>query len=262
MTLLPSGRAKPFLDDFDDHRLAPHWTPHYLPHWSSRAASRAAWSIADSVLTLSIPPEHPVWCESVHEPPLRVSALQSAVWSGPVGSTVGQQPFLPGQLVAEEQPEHIGMLVDGGTVSIRARMRLDACSMASLWMVGLERVPEQSGEICVMEVFGSSVEHDGGGTSSEVGMGLHSFRDPATPEDFVAPRLPVNPSELHEYAVRWDRDRAEWSIDGRRVREARRPPAYPLQLMLAVFDFPEGRSDPAAGFVPTLEVDGIRVEPL
>ena len=93
---------------FEDHFAAPAldrevWVPHYLPQWSSRSASAAAYEIADSCLRLFLPETHPLWCPEDH-PPLRVSGLQSGVFSGPVGSTVGQQPVRPGAVVTEEQP--------------------------------------------------------------------------------------------------------------------------------------------------------------
>jgi hypothetical protein len=92
------------VDDFDAGTLnRTRWIPAYLPAWSSQSASTARWAIAGSELRLFIPPEHPVWCEGDHDPPLRVSALQSGNFSGPVGSTVGQQPYRPGLLVREEQ---------------------------------------------------------------------------------------------------------------------------------------------------------------
>ena len=86
------------------------WLPHYLPAWSSRAASAASYRLADGELVLDVPVDHPVWCPGDHEPPLRVSGLQSGSWSGPVGSTLGQQRFREGQVVREEQPRFEGWL--------------------------------------------------------------------------------------------------------------------------------------------------------
>src|SRR6185369_373344 len=86
-----------FSDEFDTAGLdTAVWVPHYLPMWSSRAESAAVYEIADSELRLTIPDDHGVWCAGDHEPALRVSGIQSAVHSGPVGSTVGQQPFRDG----------------------------------------------------------------------------------------------------------------------------------------------------------------------
>ena len=249
-------RTLVFEDHFEGDDLDPSvWVPHYLPAWSSRAATAAAYEVRDSCLHLRVPTDHPVWCDGDHQPPIRVSGIQSGSWSGPVGSTQGQQPFRPGQTVREEQPEHLGWTPDHGWVELRARAVVTPRSMVALWMVGLERTPEQSGEICVVEMFGDAVVP---GESAAVGMGLHPFRDPTVVDDFAAPRLPIDLTEWHTYAVRWDRDRADFHVDGVLVRSCPGPPAYPLQLMVAVFDFPEksdGHDDDA---VPELVIDWVR----
>lgn len=231
------------------------WLPHYLPAWSSRAASAATWTVADSCLTLSIPPEQGLWCADDHRPPLRVSGLQTGSRSGPVGSTAGQQAFRESQLVREEQPRFEGHLTGGGRVEIRCRMELSARSMASLWMVGFEEEPEQSGEICVVEIFGRSVA-DG---FAEVGTGVKAIRDPGLVQDFAAPAVEIDIAEFHTYAVEWQpAGPATFSVDDRVVRRAARTPAYPLQLMLAVFDFPEWTNGSDGDLVPKLVVDHVR----
>src|SRR5262245_38680122 len=112
------------------------WFPHYLPAWSSRAATRASHRLDGSALTLDVPADHPVWCAGDHTPPLRVSGIQSGNWSGPAGSTHGQQRFREGQVVREEQARFEGFLPTAGRVAIRARMSLSPRSMAALWMSG------------------------------------------------------------------------------------------------------------------------------
>ena len=67
-------------------------------------------------------------------------------------------------------------------------------------------------------------------------------------------------ADFHTYAVDWDPDEARFSVDGEPIRVCPRPPTYPLQLMLAVFDFPE-RSDGDDHLVPSLVVDWIRGRP-
>ena len=67
---------------FDDSFRGPAldesvWTPSYLPAWSSRAAAGASYRIDGDGLHLGIPPDHPLWCADVHEPPLRVFATRS-----------------------------------------------------------------------------------------------------------------------------------------------------------------------------------------
>ena len=167
-----------FRDDFDEPDLDTDvWLPHYLPAWSSREQTRASYRLEDSCLVLDVPVDHPVW--PIHEPPLRVSAVQSGSWSGPVGSVFGQQRFEEGQLVREEQPRFEGWLPSSGHVEIRCRMTLSPRSMGALWLSGFEDDDEQlrCGELCVVEIFGRSVR-DG---SCEVGMGIKAFRDPPSP---------------------------------------------------------------------------------
>jgi hypothetical protein len=77
------------------------WTPSYLPAWSSRADADASYRIDGDGLRLGIPADHPLWCADLHEPPLRVSAVQSGNWSGPVGSAhrSSQSPDYPMLLI-------------------------------------------------------------------------------------------------------------------------------------------------------------------
>jgi hypothetical protein len=245
-----------FRDDFDDDHLDPAvWDPHYLPHWGTRAGTAAHHDLSGSRLRLSIPVDHPLWCPDQHATPLRVSGIASGAHSGPVGSTVGGQPFLDGQTVREEQARLEGWLPSGGEVAVRCRMDISHRSMAAIWLSGFEETPEQSGELCLVEIFGKDLEP---GRSAEVGMGIKKFHDPALVHDFAAPRLPIDVTAWHEYAVRWDVDEAVFSVDGERVRACRNPPTYPLQVMMAVFDFPEWSRGEDDHGVPVYEIDWIR----
>lgn len=235
------------------------WLPHYLPAWSSRDQTRASYRVGDG-LRLDVPATHPLWCPGDHVPPLRVSGIQTGSWSGPMGSTRGQQRFREGQVVREEQPRFEGWLMSGGRVAIRARMTLSARSMAALWMSGFEDDPaqEQCGEICVVEIFGRSVQ--AGPPSAEVGIGIKPFRDPHLVEDFGAPRLPIDVTQPHDFAVRWDAREAVFTVDDEVVRTCSRPPTYPLQLMVAVFDFPEWSTGADDHLVPELVVEHLLAE--
>ena len=245
-----------FDERFDDSVLDPAvWTTSYLPAWSSRAAAAAAYSVKSDGLHLTIPDDHPLWCPDLHPKPLRVSAVQTGNWSGPVGSTQGQQPFRPDQTVREEQPAQWGWTPQEGWVGMRARAVLSPRSMVSLWMVGREEVPERSAEICVMEAFGDAVEP---GRSAAVGAGLHPFRDPEVREDFAVTRLPLDLADFHTYACDWTRDRVDFLVDDELVRSVEGPPRYPLQLMLAVFDFPDRSVGGDDHLVPELVVDWVR----
>ncbi len=63
--------------------------------------------------------------------------------------------------------------------------------------------------------------------------------------------------EPHLYAVDWDADEAVFTVDGVVLRRCPRPPTYPLQLMLTVYDFPEWSVGDDAHLVPRLVVDRI-----
>lgn len=242
-------------DDFDaEHLDTTAWVPHYLPAWTSRAETAAVHTVADSLLTLRIPRDQGLWCPDDHESPLRVSGIMSGHHSGPVGSTTSQQALFEGQLVREEQPTHRGWLLSPGTVEVRCSMTISPRSMAAVWLCGWEEVPEQSGEICVVEIFGTSIQ----GASCEVGMGLKSIRDPELVGDFDAPRLSVDPAEMHTYAATWDEHGAVFSVDGEEVRRCAGPPTYDLQLMVAVFDFPDESDGSDEDLEPELVIDRIR----
>ena len=127
--------------------------------------------------------------------------------------------------------------------------------MFSLWLVGLEDQPSRSAEICVVEIFGDAMVD---GKSAAVGMGLHAFRDPSVSEDFEAVRLPIDVADFHTYAVDWTASNADFLVDGKLVRSCAHPPAYPMQFMLAVFDFPEKSDGTDKEAVPALIVDWVR----
>ena len=247
-----------FVDDFDGPDLdADVWIPHYLPMWSSRAESAASYSLGGSTLRLTIPPEHGLWCADEHDP-LRVSGIQSGVFSEEVGSTRGQQPFREGLVVREFQPAQWGWTPHYGLLEVRARMQLSPRSMASVWMVGIEDEPERSGEICIFEVFGETIAAEDGRATVDVGSGVHPFRDPALTDEFDAPRMPIDVSEFHVYAADWRPGRVDFLIDGEHVKTVEQAPDYPMQMMVAVFDFPDRADDAPPDHVPELVVEEVR----
>jgi hypothetical protein len=256
-----AGGPEELFDHFDGPDLDTGvWIPHYLPMWSSREESAATYETAESELRLSIPPEQGLWCPGDHDP-LRVSGIQSGVFSGPVGSTVGQQPVREGALVREFQPTHWGWTPRYGLLEVRARMDLSPRSMAAVWMVGLEDEPTRCAEICIFEVFGDSLQDDGGTPTAAVGMGLHPFRDPAITDEFSAERIALDVAEFHVYAADWSPGRVDFLVDGEHVKTALQAPDYPVQMMVAVFDFPAKAAAAPPDHVPQLCVDYVRGNP-
>jgi beta-glucanase (GH16 family) len=122
-------------------------------------------------------------------------------------------------------------------------------------MVGVEDRPHRSAEICVFEVFGDALAD---GASAAVGMGVHPFRDPAVLDEFAAERVTIDVAEHHVYAADWRPGRVDFLIDGRPVKTVEQAPDYPMQMMVAVFDFPEKAASAPADHVPLLAVDWVR----
>jgi beta-glucanase (GH16 family) len=137
-------------------------------------------------------------------------------------------------------------------------MELSPRSMAAVWMVGLEDEPSRSAEICIFEVFGDALSAQGGEPAAAVGMGVHPFRDPSITDDFAAPRVAIDVTEPHVYAADWRPGRVDFSVDGRHVRTVRQAPDYPMQMIVAVFDFPEKADLAPPEHVPLLAVDYVR----
>jgi hypothetical protein len=235
------------------------WYPYYLPHWSSREQTAASYFVLDGELHLYIPTDQPLWCPDMHDQPLRVSGIQSGSFSGPVGSTIGPQSFREGLTVTEEQPTFWGYTPHFGCLEVVMRGAITPRSMFGVWLAGIEDRPERAGEILIAEVFGDSI--DGG--SAEVGMGTRSFRDRNLAGDFSAPRLDIDVSENHVYALTWKPGSVELSVDDVLVRRIDEAPDYPMQLMIGVFDFPS--RDPSEKWVdqvPELVVSSVTGSPL
>ncbi len=256
--MVPAAQA---LDDrFNGNALDTDvWFPFYLPHWSSRSASAASFSVARGELRLTIPVEQPLWCPDLHQEPLRASVIQSGSFSGPIGSTIGQQSFRAGLLVREEQPTKWGYTPRYGHIEVRMRGVVTERSMFAVWMVGIEDQPERSGEICIAEIFGSGIRTG----TAEVGMGVHRFRDPKLVEDFSVVQLEIDVTEFHTFAVDWRPSSIVFSVDEQPAGHVEQAPDYPMQLMLGVFDFPARAADPTARMpVPELVISHVRGYPL
>ena len=220
--------------DFSGADLDPaQWLPHYLPQWSSRERTRARYEVGGGRLTLRIDADQAPWSEE-YDGSVRVSNLQTAVRSGPMGSGSGQHPFREGLVVREAQPDVRLYTPRYGLVEVRAAATVGEHSMAALWMIGVEDAPEQSAEICVFEIFGRDI----GEGAALVGMGVHPFKDPAISDDFAKVTLQGDAREFHDYAVEWAPGSTRFFIDGREVRRSDQSPDYPMQLMLDLFHFP------------------------
>ena len=240
------SRTLEFSDGFETGRLDPdRWLAAYLPQWSSMARSAPRYELASGRLVLEIGADQEPWCPE-WDGDTRVSSIQTGVRSGPVGSPIGQHRFAEGVVVREAQPERRLYTPRYGRVDVRAAGTGVPNTMVALWMMGFEERPEESGEICVVEIFSRDIEPG----RAAIGMGVHPHRDPRLVDDFERITTELDATTVHDYAIEWTADGITWEIDGRPVRASRQSPDYPMQLMLGLYSFgPVDSRSPTPRFV-------------
>ena len=250
-----TGYRLEFEDDFDGPSLdRTHWLPYYLPQWSSRAASATRYEIGDSLLRLRIDHDQQPWCPE-WDGAVRVSSLQTGVFAGPAGSPIGQHRFAPGLLVREPQQPVALYTPQYGLIECRARAIADPTTMVALWLIGYEDRPERSAEILVFEILGRDVSAG----RVAVGMGVHPFGDPSIVDDVEQVTLLLDAREFHDYAAQWEPERVRFFVDGQQVREVAQSPAYPMQLMLNVYEFArDATGSPSDRYPKEFAVDWVR----
>lgn len=227
------GYELEFEDTFDGDALDERrWLPYYVPHWSSRERTAARYTIGGGELRLRIDEDTEPWCPEF-DGDVRASSLQTGLFSGPVGSQVGQLRFNDEVVVREEQEDVRLYTPQCGYFEVRSRALDDPTNMVALWMIGYEDEPERSGEICIMEIFGRDVGPD----RAAVGMGVHPFGDPMLVDEFAAEPLAIDAREFHVYGAEWTPSEVAFFVDGEHVKTVRQSPGYPMQLMLAVYEF-------------------------
>ncbi len=221
-------------EQFDGDELdRSRWLPHYTPHWASREATLARYEISGATLKLRIDADTSPWSPEF-DGEVRVSHLQTGQFSGPAGSRMGQHRYRAGLVVREEQPEARLWLPRFGVIEARVRAIRHPDAMVALWPIGFEHSPEDSGEICVFEIFGRDLDDHGG----LVGVGVKPQNDPRLALEFEQVRVEGDLTEFHDYAVEWLADRLRFFIDGRLVKTVHQSIAYPVQLMLDVYELP------------------------
>lgn len=221
---------------FGSEALDPErWIAHYLPQWSTPDRSAARYRLGPDGLTLRIDHDQPAWSPEF-DGELRVSNLQTGVRSGPAGSGSGQHPFRDGLVVRTPQPERALWLPHYGLIEVTLVPCLHPRALTALWLIGFESTPEQSGELCVVELFGRDILPDGSG---RVGVGVHPFGDPALVDDFAQVATAIDLRDEHRYTVEWMPGAARFSLDDDLIAEVDQSPAYPLQLMLNLYELPD-----------------------
>ncbi len=108
-----------FEDTFEGDALdLQRWIPHYLPHWSSRERAAARYELAGGCLRLLITADQEPWCPKL-DGEIRVSSLQTGIFAGPVGSTVGQHRFNANAVVRQPwAPERATLATDSTLLAL------------------------------------------------------------------------------------------------------------------------------------------------
>lgn len=231
------------------------WVPEYLPHWSTPDRSPARYRLTDEGLELRVDHDQPAWSPQF-DGELRVSNLQSGSFSGPVGSEVGQHRFREGLVVRTAVPERRLWQPLHGLIEVRLRPSLHPRALTALWLIGHEADRAQSGELCVVELFGGEI--DGTGATS-IGVGVHPFGDPRLREEFARVPIAGDARDWRTYSLEWMPGAARWYVDDVLIAEVDQSPDYPLQLMLDLYDLPlEGTSRDPATYPMTAGVAWVR----
>jgi beta-glucanase (GH16 family) len=182
-------------------------------------------------LALRIDVDQPAWREE--DGALRVSNLQTGSFSGPAGSQLGQHRHRDGLTVGTPQEKRRLFTPTGGLVEAELRASAEPTVMLAFWLIGFEERPEDSGELCVAELFGNAV-----GPPANVNIGVKAHHDPRLTGDMATVELDLDATTWHRYAVAWDQDESRFYVDDQLVRSCAQGMAYPMQLMVDLFEFP------------------------
>lgn len=140
----------------------------------------------------------------------------------------------------EEQPEHRGLTPRYGVIGARLAAIRHPQAMVAFWMIGVEESPDDCGEICIAEIFGSEL----GRAEGLVGVGVKQQTDPRLRTDFDTSRIDADLTQLHDYRAEWDPDEIRFFIDDRLVKTVHQQIDYPMMLMLEVYELPDGSTGP------------------
>lgn len=229
-----AGYRLEFSDNFQGAGLdTDKWFPHYLPQWSSREKTKARYSFQDDHLQLHIEDDQQPW-STEYNGDIRVSNLQTGCFSGPVGSNRGQHPFRDDLIVREAQTAVKLYTPTYGFFEVRLKAVPLAGYLSALWMIGFEKEPEQSSEICICEIFGENVSSE-----SKIGYGVHPFNDPDITDEFYEDSVSIDASNFHIYAVDWTPSHIDFYLDNEKRRTIQQSPGYAMQFMLNVYELPD-----------------------
>ncbi|MBF4572956.1 hypothetical protein ITJ64_10545 [Herbiconiux sp. VKM Ac-1786] len=247
------ARAPDVEDRFVGGRVCDElWVAEYLPQWTapSRSGARVAPAGASGVRLL-IEEDQLDWREE--DAPLRVSNLQTAVFSGPVGSERGTHRHRPGLRVRTAVPTRLLWTPSSGRVDVTVSASVDEGCMLAVWLVGVEEGSARDcGEICVVEIDAAAV----GPSSVRARCGLKAHGDDRLETDMRSVTVPVGAARAHTWSVVWGPAGTVIGCEGRVVFSSSAAPGYPLQLMVDVFEI--GPRSGASAYPKSAVVHAVR----
>ncbi|NLF04159.1 MAG: glycoside hydrolase family 16 protein [Actinomycetales bacterium] len=214
------------------------WVPHYLPHWTTPERSRARFRLTNVGLELRIEHDQAPWRDE--DGPLRVSNLQTATFSGQLGSSRGTHRHrADGLLVRTATPTRHLLTLVGGRVEVTASATRAPGCMLGLWLVGVEDAdPRDAGEICLVELFADRIEP----RTCTVLTGVKAHHDDRLVTSMHEIPLEIDACQPHVYAAEWGRGGVCVTVDDDEVFSTHQVLDYPLQLMLSLFELERGPS--------------------
>ena len=227
-----AGYVLEFHDEFESETLDTNkWIPYYLPQWSSREQSAPRYTFVNNTLSLQIEADQQPWCPEF-DGDVKCSSLQTGLYVGEVGSKVGQHRFNDALVVREAQPTKRTYTPQYGYFETRFKAIRAAGYLVALWMIGFEEVPEESGGIDIVEVFGDYITD----THSEVRYGVIPWADDSLTEESYKENLPIDTTDFHIYAIEWTPTHIDFYVDNVKRRTIQQSPQYPMQFMLGVYE--------------------------
>lgn len=238
------AREPDIRDDFASTTLREDlWVADYLPHWTTPQRSPARYELAgEEGIRLLIEEDQLDWREE--DAPLRVSNLQTGVFSGPVGSERGTHRHRPdGLMVRTETPERLLWAPSAGRIDVTVSASVDEGCMLAAWLVGAENLsPLHSGEICLFEIDAASI----GRTETRARCGLKAHGDDSLATDMTEVVIPVNAARPHTWSVIWGAEGTVIGCEGVVVKRSRQAPNYPMLLMLDLFEIGPRSTEPGS----------------
>lgn len=178
-------------------------------------------------------------------------------WTNPERSAARfalREGVRPDLTVQSPQPTRRLYTPSAGLVEATLRASRDPSCMPAFWLVGFEESGEQSGEICVAELYGNAI----GTERSAVRLGVKAHHDPRLHDDMADVVLDLDATAWHTYSAEWTADQIRLFVDDRLIGSVHQHIDYPLQLMVDLFEFPADRDRDPSGHPRIGEVSAVR----